>query len=105
MPVPSCVESVHRLESKQDRAREFTRRPQQGFTARYPQLGHARGREQPRQANDLTEAQALLGCHELEVAVIFLFRHAIGAAEVAAIGNGDAKVPQGTIHPIDGTII
>ena len=32
MPVASCVERVHRLESKQDRAREFTPSPRRGFT-------------------------------------------------------------------------
>jgi hypothetical protein len=32
MPVASCVESVHPLESKQEGTREFTPRPRRGFT-------------------------------------------------------------------------
>ncbi len=57
-----------------------------------PQLAHPEGHEQPRQPHDLVEREPLAGAHELVLLVELLLRHAIGAAEVAAIHHGNAQI-------------
>ena len=54
----------------------------------------ALGDEDAGEAGDLLEGQDLAAGQELVVAAEDLLRHAVGAAEVAAVGDGDAQVVQ-----------
>ena len=55
-------------------------------------FSHAAGDEDARDALDLLERQQLVAAQELVVAAEDLLRHAVDAAEVAAVGDGDAEV-------------
>jgi hypothetical protein len=64
------------------------------LTAGQPELAHAERHEQPREPHDLLERQALGGAQELVFLVERLPRHAVGAAEVAAIHHRNAQIAQ-----------
>jgi hypothetical protein len=55
---------------------------------------HAEPGEQARQARDLLEAENFLVRQEFEVAAERFPRHAVDAAEIAAVGDRDAQVAQ-----------
>ena len=74
---------------------------QQGFAAGEAQLAHPERGEKTREPHDFLERQALLRFQESIVLVILLLRHAIGAAEVAAIHDRDAQVVQWTREAIE----
>ncbi len=62
--------------------------PQQRLAAGEAQVGHAQfGDEQAQQLLQLAPRQPLAALHELRAV-----RHAVGAAEVAAVGEGDAQL-------------
>ncbi len=67
---------------------------QQRLTAGDAQLAHAQADEHARQALDFLEAQQIGVAQEFVMRVEHLFGHAIGAAEIAAIGDGDAQIVQ-----------
>ena len=67
---------------------------QQRLAAGDAQLAHAELREQARQAHDLVEGQAFVRLQEAVVVVEALLRHAIRAAEIAAVHDRDAQVVQ-----------
>ena len=58
--------------------------------------------ERPRQPLDLLEREQLLPVHEPVAAAEDLLRHAVDAAEVAAVGDRDAKVPERPAEGVDG---
>ena len=64
------------------------------LAARDPQLAGAERDERARDARDLFEGQELAPVEETVVAPVDLLRHAVGAAEVAAVGDRDAQVPE-----------
>jgi len=68
---------------------------QQGLAAGEADLLRAEPREHAGDAHDFLEGEDLGVRQELVVRVEHLLRHAIGAAEVAAIRDGDAKVVHG----------
>ena len=57
-----------------------------------PDLADAAGDEDARDARDLLERQQFLPVEEAVVAAVDLLRHAVDAAEVAAVGDRDAEV-------------
>src|SRR6476469_1210315 len=67
---------------------------EQRLAAGQADLGDACCQEQPRQALDLLEGQQLLAAQKHEVVAEHLLRHAVGAAEVAAIGDRDAQIAE-----------
>ena len=69
------------------------------LAAREPELRDARRDEDRRDARDLLEGQQLLPVQESVVAAEDLLRHAVDAAEVAAVGDRDAQVAQ---RPAEG---
>jgi hypothetical protein len=69
---------------------------QQRLAAGQAELRDSLQRERPGQARDLLERQQLGAREEREVAPEDLFGHAVGAAEVAAVGNRDPQVAQRT---------
>ena len=58
--------------------------------------------EHARQALDLLERQQLLAAQELELLAEDLLRHAVDAAEVAAVGDRDAQIPHGPGELVEG---
>ncbi len=56
--------------------------------------------EQACQARDLLEGQDLVPVQELVIRAKDLLRHAIDAAEVAAVCNGDPQIAQGAVESI-----
>ena len=57
--------------------------------------------EDPRQPLDLLEAQELGLRQELVFLAEVLGRHAVGAAEVAAVGDRDAQIAHRAIEPVE----
>ena len=62
------------------------------LAARDADLAHAVGHERSREALDLLEGEQLRAREELVLAAEDLLRHAVHAAEVAAVGDRDAQV-------------
>ncbi len=58
--------------------------------------------EDPREARNLLERQQLGAAHELVVVAEDLARHAVRAAEVAAVGDRDPQVAQRAAERVDG---
>jgi hypothetical protein len=75
-----------------DQARQLV--TQQRFTAGDADLLDAELHEQPRQPLDLLEGQQLRPRQEFVVLAVDLGGHAVRAAEVAAVRDGDAQVVQ-----------
>src|SRR5262245_30162407 len=66
-----------------------------------PELLDAERGHDPHQALDLLEAEELRPGEEAVLLAVDLRRHAVGAAEVAAVGDRDAKVAQRTSELVD----
>ncbi len=73
---------------------------QQRLATGEPQLAHAELREDTRNARDLFKAQALVLFQEYVILRVVIFRHAVRAAEVAAINDGDAQIVQRALQRI-----
>ena len=86
------VSSTLELGELRDQALEVA--ADERLAARDPQLARAERDERARDAGDLLERQELAPVEEAVVAAVDLLRHAVGAAEVAAVGDRDAQVPQ-----------
>ena len=97
------VERRERLEQPLELAAE------QRLAARDPDLLDAARDEDPRQALELLEGEQLLALEEAVVPSEDLLRHAVDAAEVAAVGDGDPQVPERpaervqSVHGIEST--
>ena len=77
---------------------------QQRLAAGQAQLLDALGRERRRDALDLLEREQGGALQELEVLAEHLARHAVDAAEVAAVGDGDAQVAQSASEEVYGLL-
>ena len=84
-----------------DEAVEFA--PQQRLAAGEADLLDAVRDEDPSETLDLLEREQRGGGQELEVASEDALRHAVRAAEVAAVGDGDPQVRQRTAEGVDGS--
>ena len=73
---------------------------QQRLAAREPQFRHAEPGGQPRDPRDFLEGQALGRLQELVALVIGLARHAVGAAEIAAVHDRDPQVVHRPAQPV-----
>ena len=71
----------------------------QGLAAGDTDLLHAAGDERARDALDLLEGEELRAIEECVVPSVDLPRHAVDAAEVAAVGDGDAEIAE---RPAEG---
>ena len=69
-------------------------RPQQRLATGQAQLAHAQLGGQPAQPLDLVEAEPLVVAQEGEMLAVGRLRHAVRAAEIAAIHHRDAQVVQ-----------
>src|SRR5262249_11936781 len=67
---------------------------EEGLAARDAQLANARVDEDAGDTCDLLEREQLAPVEEAVVAAVDLLRHAVDAAEIAAVGDRDAKVAQ-----------
>ena len=76
--------------------------PQQRLAAGEPVFFDAELREDRRQPRDFLVTHQLLAAEELEVAAVNLARHAVRAAEIAAVGNRDPQVTQRTAEGVEG---
>ncbi len=74
--------------------------PQERLAAGEADLLHAVRDEQPREADDLLEGQQRRVRQERVLLVEHLLRHAVAAAEVAAVGDRDAQVAQRPIEAV-----
>jgi hypothetical protein len=74
---------------------------QQRLAAGEPQLAHAEPCEQARQARNLIERQAFVRLQEAVIVVELFLRHAIGAAKIAAIHDGDPQIVQRPCEAIE----
>src|SRR5680860_95203 len=72
----------------------------QGLPSGDADLPHAAGDEDAGEPSDLLERQQLLSLEELEVATEDLLRHAVDAAEVAAVGDRDPQVPERSVETV-----
>ena len=68
--------------------------PQERLAAGHAELLDAAADEDPRHPRDLLERQQLGAVEELVAVPEHLARHAVGAAEVAAIGDRDPQIPE-----------
>ena len=75
---------------------------EQRLPAREADLLHAELREHPRHPLELLEREELLAVHEAVVLAEHRLRHAVRAAEVAAVGDRDAEVADGPSQRVDG---
>ena len=99
---PCCASSeplVVSVRSTSATSREHRDQPlevlaQQRLAAGQPDLLDAEADEHARDARDLLERQQLVVRQERVVAAEHLLRHAVDAAEVAAVGDRDAQVVQ-----------
>ena len=73
---------------------------QQRLAAGQPQFAHAEARREPREPHDLGEVEALAGGEEAVAVVEGVLRHAVRAAEVAAVHHRDAQVLQRTAERV-----
>ena len=74
---------------------------QQRLAAGEANLAHAVAGEQARQPRDLLEAQQCAVRQILVILVEHFLRHAVAAAEVAAVGDADAQVGQRSRQPVE----
>ena len=71
------------------------------LAARDPQLAHAEVDEDARDALDLLEREELAPRQEAVLVAEHLLRHAVDAAEVAAVGDRDAQVADRAAEGVD----
>ena len=74
---------------------------QERLAARDPDLLDAVRDERAREPLDLLEAEELLAVHEAVAATEHLLRHAVDAAEVAAVGDRDPEVADRPAQGVD----
>jgi hypothetical protein len=67
---------------------------QQRLAAGQPQLAHTQAGEDAGQPGQFLEGEQLLAGQEHKVAAEHLAGHAVGAAELAAVGHRDPQIPQ-----------
>jgi hypothetical protein len=91
---------IQRRDVRQHRHQPVQVAPHQRLAAGEAHLLHAQAGEQARQARGLLEPEHFLVRQELEVAVEGFPRHAVHAAEVAAVGDRDAQVAQAAAERI-----
>ena len=73
---------------------------QQRLAAGQAELAHPESHEQPRQAHDLLEREALVRAEEAVAVMERLPRHAVRAAEVAAVHDRDPQIAQRPPAPV-----
>src|SRR5262249_28821954 len=78
---------VHAVDASEELDQALDVPPHQGLPAGETDLLHSLSDERPRQALDLLERQELAALEEAVVTAEDLLRHAVDAAEVAAVGN------------------
>ena len=76
--------------------------PYQRLASGEAELAHTERDEDPREPLDLLEGKELRALEELPVPAVDLLGHAVDAAEVAAVGDGDAQVAQRPAHAVEG---
>ena len=76
----------------------------QRLAAGEPDLAHAQAREDAGGAGDLLVGQHLVLGEELVARAEDLGRHAVGTAEVAAVGDRDAQVAEGAPEPVEDAV-
>ena len=76
--------------------------PHERLAARQPELVDAEADEDARHPLDLLEREQLLAVEEAVVAPEDLLRHAVDAAEVAAVGDRDAEVAERPAEAVQG---
>ena len=76
--------------------------PQQRLAARDPDLLDTERDKRPDEPLDLLEREQLLPVHEPVAAAEDLLRHAVDAAEVAAVGDRDPQIVQRPTEPVRG---
>ena len=74
--------------------------PDQRLATREAELGHPEVDEDAGQPLDLLEAEDLRPGQEGVFLAVQLGRHAVGAPEVAAVGDRDAQVTQRPAHGV-----
>src|SRR5699024_1010516 len=77
---------------------------QQGLAAGQTQLVHAEAGKQSRQPRDLLEIQQFPLGQELVLATEQFPRHAVAAAEIAAVGQRNTQVAQRSLEDIGHTV-
>ena len=85
---------VEVAERRQLRDEHLQVAPEQRLATRDAELRHAEVDEHRRDAPDLLEGQELAPGQEAVVLPEDLFRHAVDAAEVAAVGDRDAEIAE-----------
>ena len=91
----------HGAQGREQGDQPFQVAPQQRLAAGQPDLAHAMADEDPRHAGDLLEAQQRRLRQEGIALVEDFLRHAVAAAEVAAVGDGDAQVVHRPLHAVE----
>src|SRR3990172_439898 len=84
---------VHARDFREHRNQALEILPQQRFPAREAYFLHTVVPERTRKACNFLEAEQLAACKKLVVGSEYVLRHAVDAAEVAAVGNRNAQVP------------
>src|SRR5262249_3853902 len=77
---------------------------QKRFAPGEAQLAYTEFHEHPRNPHDLIEGKALVRAEEAVPLVILLARHAVRAAEIAAIHDRDAQVTDGASQDVTGPL-
>jgi hypothetical protein len=79
--------------------------PQQRLTPGQADLAHAEADEDRDEPRELLERQQFSALEEREVLTEDLARHAVAAAEVAAVGDRDTQVTQRTAEQIAQSVL
>jgi hypothetical protein len=92
---PLVVSDVlHPVDPGQHRDQPVQVAAQQRLAAGQPQPAHAQAGKDPAEPGQLLEGQQVRAGQEREIPAEELARHAIGAAELAAVGDRDPQIPQ-----------
>ena len=94
--------AVRRAQGSEHRDEIRQTPPNERLPAGDPQLLHAQRDERPRGSLDLLEGEDLVARQEREVAPKDFPGHAVGAPEVAAIGDRDAQVAERPSQRVEG---
>ena len=78
---------------------------QQRFAAANAEFAHAKFSEDAYKTLDLFEGEQILARQELVLLAEDFRRHAVGAAEIAAIGHGNAQIAQRAIAGINWSVL
>jgi hypothetical protein len=93
---------VEPVDAREQRDQLLEVPPHQRLAARDADLLHAQGGEGAGEALDLLEGEQLGARQEAVVAAEDLLRHAVDAAEVAAVGDRDAQVAERPAETVGG---